>query len=413
MAFTRFQLTLTIVVGICVTFLASTIKSSYQIYFIPLTEHLSVSQGELSVSGALFGLSVGVMSPLVGWICDRYGALPTIFSGAVVTVVVFLLLTFTDSYLLFLPFYGVLAAYALTAMTYVPLGMFIDQVFHQRQKGMAFAAISNGTAIGFILLSPILVWLSGFISWSTICLIIGLIFLVGVVPMILLLNRKLPKPSVNAGQSRNQVTLRQVMNQMKTPVFICLAISFAGCGASMGFIDVHLVPLIQQQFTSITAYQEVAASTLSLLGIAELCGAVIIGWLLRNVSPTTLLTILYLIRGSSLLLIYDTHSSIAYLSFAVLFGLTYMGTVIITSLMCLNCFGKQMKGRLFGFLFTAHQLSVFLTVSAGGILYDVFAHYHYVVLLLVLFCGLSAFAAGLLSRTASPTARIGEEWEEA
>lgn len=399
LTFTRTQLQLMIVAGICITFLASTIKSSYQIYFIPLTEFLSITRGELSVSGALFGLSVGVMSPLVGWVCDRYGALLTILSGALMASAIFLLLTITDNYAAFLVLYGIMSAYALTAMTYIPLGIFIDQIFSQQHKGMAFAAISNGTAIGFILLSPVLVWLSGFVSWSMLCTAIGLIFLGCVVPLIILLHRQMTQSAAfPQQQSFGQVTPRQVLQNMYTPTFICLAVSFAGCGASMGFIDVHLVPLIQQQFTAFSTYQEVTASTLSLLGIAELCGAVIVGWRLRRSSPVSLLIQLYLLRGGSLLLIYDTQSKFTYLLFALVFGLTYMGTVIITSLMCLNYFGAQLKGRLFGLLFTAHQLSVFITVSAGGLLYDVFHHYRYLILLLVLLCGLAAFAATFLSR---------------
>ncbi|ASA57224.1 hypothetical protein BSQ33_14300 [Vibrio gazogenes] len=401
-----------IVAGLCITFLASAIKSSYQIYFLPLTEYLSISRGELSVVGALFGLSVGGMSPLVGWICDRYGALLTILSGALMTSVVFLLLTATQNYAVFLVLYGIMSAYALTAMTYIPLGIFIDQMFSQQHKGMAFAAISNGTAIGFILLSPVLVWLSGFLSWPMLCTGIGLVFLGCVVPVIILLRRQLPQTSSSQQQRFGQVKPRQVLQNIYTPTFICLAVSFAGCGASMGFIDVHLVPLIQQQFATFSTYQEVTASTLSVLGIAELCGAFIVGWRLRRSSPITLLIQLYLLRGGSLLLIYDTQSKFAYLLFAIVFGLTYMGTVIITSLMCLNYFGAQLKGRLFGLLFTAHQISVFVTVSAGGLLYDTFHHYRYLILLLVLLCGISAFAASLLSRDDSEHG-VDDKCEEA
>jgi predicted MFS family arabinose efflux permease len=174
--------------------------------------------------------------------------------------------------------YGIMSAYALTAMTYIPLGIFIDQMFSQQHKGMAFAAISNGTAIGFILLSPVLVWLSGFLSWSMLCTGIGFVFLGCVVPVIILLRRQLPQTSSSQQQRFSQVKPRQVLQNIYTPTFICLAVSFAGSGASMGFIDVHLVPLIQQQFATFSTYQEVTPSTLSVLGIAELCGAFIVGW---------------------------------------------------------------------------------------------------------------------------------------
>ena len=55
---------------------------------------------------------------------------------------------------LFVGVYGFIAAFAMAAMTHVPMGILVDRLFEQTKKGFAYAVVTNGTSIGFILLSP-------------------------------------------------------------------------------------------------------------------------------------------------------------------------------------------------------------------------------------------------------------------
>ncbi|WP_459782922.1 hypothetical protein, partial [Photobacterium sp. R1] len=79
--------------------------------------------------------------------CDRFGPALTILSGGVVASFVYCLMLLSLNFWLFLLLFGVLAAYALTAMTFVPLALLVDRIFDHQHKGMAYAAIKNGTAI--------------------------------------------------------------------------------------------------------------------------------------------------------------------------------------------------------------------------------------------------------------------------
>lgn len=153
-----------VILGLMITLMASSIKGLYQVYFLDLLDIYQLSRTQLSLLGAIFGLFVGIFSPITGYICDRYGALKTILSGIFVAVVLFALIAISQSqYILFLSL-GVLAAYAITAMTFIPFAMLVDTIFKDENKGLAFAILSNGTAIGFIVLSPLWVYFSTFLS---------------------------------------------------------------------------------------------------------------------------------------------------------------------------------------------------------------------------------------------------------
>jgi predicted MFS family arabinose efflux permease len=156
--------------------------------------------------------------------------------------------------------------------------------------------------------------------------------------------------------------------------------------------------MMQERLSGEPTGAVLVASTLSILGAAELIGAFVVGWLLRFSAPAMLLAILYTLRTFSMLILHSASDTWHYLAFATVFGLTYMGTVIITSVMCLRCYGAEIKGKMFGFLFTVHQLMVFLTAWLGGMTYEFTQSYDLVTLSVMGFCMLSVFVGLILNR---------------
>ncbi|WP_339805750.1 MFS transporter [uncultured Marinobacter sp.] len=406
-----------IAVGFGVMFLSSSVKGAYQVYFRDLADLFDMGRGQFALTGALFGLVLGLVSPVVGAICDRYGPYRSMISGAAAAALAFALLALFDSFPMFLLAYGVLAAYALAAMTFVPMGVWIDRVFSQRQKGLAYAAISNGVAIGFMLLSPLWVWFNGWLQWSVLAGWLAVTFLLAVTLPLLWARRRLPvghasPPVSQASNASSQAD--SLSHHIRQPVFMVLAISFAGCGSSMAFIDLHFVPLMQERIDAglvasagITGFcgrdlsetllagdlfSPVAVS-LSVLGAFELAGALAVGYLAGRGRPALLLAALYGLRTLILVSLAVNQSATSFLFFSAIFGLTYMGTVILTSLLCLQCYGAAIKGRMFGLLFTIHQLAVFTTAYLGGLARDPTGSYTATTLGVAAVCLMSVMAA--------------------
>ncbi len=370
MEFTYQKKIIAISIGVLVTFWASSIKGSYQVYFLDLAKIYGLGRGTFSLSSALFGISIGILSPIVGWICDRMGPALTILSGCVVAIATYLAMMLPFDFWAFLVLFGVLAAYALTAMTFVPLALLVDKIFANKSKGIAYAAITNGTAIGFMVLSPLWVWLNEHLIWKELSFIIFAIFAFVILPACLWLCKTFPRKYFVSNVKNNELSSEPWLHHLYKPLFLLLAISFGGCGASMAFIDVHLVPVLQERFSGENNSAMIVASSLSTLGAAELIGAFIIGYILRFSAPTLLLALLYSVRALSLVIVIYAQNLTMCLVFAILFGLSYMGTVIVTSLMCLKSYGEKVKGQIFGCLFTVHQTFVFGTVWLGGLTYD-------------------------------------------
>ncbi|WP_137170104.1 MFS transporter [Marinomonas sp. FW-1] len=385
-----------IVIGVLITFWASSIKGSYQVYFLDLVQLSGVSRGQFALSSSIFGLAIGVFSPFVGWVSDRLGPALTILSGGLTASVAFLLMALPFHFWSFVLLFGVLAAYSLCAMTFVPLAVLVDRIFAHQNKGMAYAAITNGTAIGFMVLSPLWVWLHGFVSWQTLSIAIAAVFILMILPAMIVLCVAFPKQTFASSNDQAAGGDTPWLYLLRQPLFLLLALSFGGCGASMAYIDVHLVPLLQERF--IDGAPVVVATSLSVLGAAELLGAFAVGYLLRFSPAALMLACLYGLRALSLGVLLYADTLVAVLLFAVVFGLSYMGTVIATSLICLQAYGAHVKGKIFGCLFSVHQVFVFAIIWLGGVSYDMTGSYQWITYVVIGLSCVSVWVGLLLWR---------------
>lgn len=381
-----------VILGLIITLMASSIKGLYQVYFIDLLNLYNMTRAELSLLGAIFGLLVGVFSPITGYLCDKFGALKIIISGILVSVVLFGLISISQSQIILFLSLGVLAAYAITAMTFIPFGILVDSVFNEENKGMAFAILSNGTAIGFIVLSPVWVYFSTFLSWQSANIIVFLIFLFIVLPCGYALSKKVKIPTKEVDQS---VKKTKIVKELTSFNFLFLALSFGGCGMAMAFIDVHFLPLIKEstQFILFDSKNSLIATSLSTLGTTEIVGSILVAFIIRYVNLYITLALIYLIRCCLFIFINYSTTDVSILFFSSLFGLTYMGTVIISSLLCFKWYGAQVKGQIFGYLFLFHQIFVFISVWSGGVIFDYSQNYTLYLFLLSLISLISTVAS--------------------
>ncbi|WP_019673663.1 MFS transporter [Psychrobacter lutiphocae] len=396
-----------LVCGLIVTILASAIKSVYQIYFIDLPDIYNLSRSQVSLLGALFGLFVGIFSPITGWLCDKYGASLTIISGIVVAIIGFYGISVVDTLPLLIVCFSILLSYALTAMTFIPFGILIDSVFNENTKNASYTLLANGTAIGFIVLSPLWVYLNGFVGWQSINSILSVVYLIVLIPIGICFYIRFPKklivdstslPSSESAQDlthTNDSQPNKIITLLLNKRYLLLAVSFGGCGMAMAFIDVHLVALIKtidtlQVFNSNDTF---VATSLSLLGITELIGSGLVLIAVKRYNLYVVLGSLYLIRAITFWLMGLFSIDSVYVLLLSLFGLTYMGTVIISSLLCLRWYGAHIKGTMFGMLFFVHQVFVFASVWLGGLNFDVSGSYKWYLYALIVMCLISAMAS--------------------
>jgi predicted MFS family arabinose efflux permease len=120
-----------------------------------------------------------------------------------------------------------------------------------------------------------------------------------------------------------------------------------------------------------------AASLLAVVGIFDVAGTILSGWLTDRIDPRVLLGGYYTFRGLSLLILPslfapDTQPSMWV--FIIFYGLDWIATVPPTVALCRERFGAT-GPIVFGWVFASHQVGAAIAAFGAGAIRDLLGDY--------------------------------------
>ena len=144
-----------------------------------------------------------------------------------------------------------------------------------------------------------------------------------------------------------------------------------------------------------------AASLLSFMGIFDLIGTTVSGWLSDRFDNRWLLFWYYSLRGVSLLCLPFALESGSYtwlMVFAIFYGLDWIATVPPTIGLTRQRFGIQKSAMMYGWIMAAHQVGAGVAAYTGGVFYTVFGSYTWAFILAGGFCALASLFVILIRK---------------
>jgi predicted MFS family arabinose efflux permease len=256
-----------------------------------------------------------------------------------------------------------------------------------RRQGLVTGILSAGAATGSLIFLPLVASLSEAPGgWRAAAIVVSLVAL-ATVPLVLLFFREHPAdlgippyggdtvvPVPPAAANAALLALRGLRQAARTRAFWLLAAGFAICGATTnGLVATHFIPAAHDHgMPSVTA-----AGLLALIGVFDLVGTILSGWLSDRVDPRLLLAVYYGLRGVSLAVLpqlFGETVSGAMLVFVVLYGMDFIATVPPTIALCREHFGLSAP-IVFGWVFAAHQIGAAVAATAAGLVRDGFGDY--------------------------------------
>jgi hypothetical protein len=180
--------------------------------------------------------------------------------------------------------------------------------------------------------------------------------------------------------------------------FWLLSGTFFICGASTnGLIGTHLIPACIDR-----GIPEVgAANLLAVIGVFDLVGTTVSGWLTDRFDSRRLLAWYYALRGLSLIFLPIAFNFNFYgLSiYAVFYGLDWVATVPPTVRLAGNVFGEENAALMFGWIAASHQVGAAAVAWLAGILRTQTGDYSIAFFSSGLLCLLAAFLASFIGST--------------
>ncbi|MFE5408927.1 MFS transporter [Microbacterium sp. NPDC056569] len=395
---------------------AAGFRAAPGVLMLPLEQEFGWSLTEMSVAVTLNLLLFGLTAPFAAALMQRFGiravtatALMLIAAGAALTVLV------TAPWMLLLT-WGLLIGLGTGSMALVFAATVTDTWFAKR-RGLVSGVLTAGSATGQLIFLPIIAVAAEDYGWRIASLIIASGALL-VVPLVLALLRDRPsdlgvgrygepdaavekapaRPARAArGEGAAALALRALRDASKVRAFWALVVGFAICGATTnGLVGTHFIPSAHDHGMP----QTTAAGLLAVVGIFDIAGTVLSGWLTDRVNPRILLAVYYAGRGVSLLFLPGLLSSTVQPSivvFIVVYGLDWVATVPPTIALCREIFGD--RGPLvFGWVFAAHQVGAGIASVLAGIVRDQTGQYTVAWFAAAGLCVVAAVISGAITR---------------
>jgi MFS family permease len=340
-------------------------RQSLGLFVAPIIDSTHVGYAAMSFALAIGQLTWGVAQPVFGAMADRHGAGRVLLIGALMLAGGTLLTPFaTNEFGLDITL-GVLMAGGAGAGSFGVLIGVVSQRVAAEKRSLASGFVNAGGSFGQFVFAPLNQALIGAIGWMGAMWTMTVAALATIPLARPLLKGHAKTAAVAAAHAPAPMTMRQQLSiAMRDKSYWCLHAGFFTCGFHISFLVTHLpgeVNLCQLPAS-------VAASSIAIIGLANVAGSLTAGWAGGVMRMKWLLFAMYLSRAIAVLLyLAAPKTPLTFYTFAVVLGFTWLATVPPTAGLIGKLFGVRYLATLFGLTTFTHQIGGFLGASLGGL----------------------------------------------
>ncbi len=360
---------------------AAAFRSTTGALFEPLESEFGWTRAETSGAVTANLIIYGLVAPFAAVLMERFSVRAVIASAlCLVALGSGLTVVMTDSWQLWV-LWGAFVGVGTGAMALVFGAMVANRWFHRR-RGLVMGVFSAANACGQLIFLPTVVHVAAHEGWRTAALGVAALAIV-IIPLLFWPFADSParvglRPygadetadAPAAATPRRNIAAETILvlrEAMHSRAFWILAFTFFVCGWSTnGLVQTHFIPAAHDHGMPATT----ASGLLALIGIFDVIGTILSGWLTDRVRPALLLVIYYALRGMSLLVV---HALLApaveppLWIFIVFYGLDWVATVPPTVALCREHFGLRRSTVVFGWVFAAHMVGAGIGAFAAGV----------------------------------------------
>ncbi len=394
---------LTTLIAACLVVLISlSVRQVFGLFFIDFNNDLGITNTEFGLAIGIQMLGWGLSGPIFGAIADKYGGHKAISLAFLFYILgIYLLFAGPNTGIYFQISLGVLIGIGCggTAIS-IPMAV-VGKHFPLSNRTIAMSFVTAVGSFGYFL-SPLYTnyslenngWVQTLIYFMFF-LIVGL----GVSYFV-----RSPRSKQLNEPSNDQTAKNALIEAFKTRSYVLLVAGFFVCGFHITLVGTHVPKYVVDRGLD----DWTAAMILSLIGLFNIFGSLLSGYLSTKMSKKIILSVIYLLRGVSIcLFIFTPPSTISSVAFGASFGFLWLSTVPATSGIVAHIFGTKFLGLLYGLVFLSHQIGSFFGAYLGGLFYDLYGSYDYAWYLAI---ALSIFAGLIhLPIIEKPVLRLKEE----
>lgn len=358
---------------------AAGIRATPSIMILPLEHEFGWNRSTISfvisVNIALYGL----IGPFSAAAMQRYGIRPMVLVAMCLLCAGTLLSTWMT-----LPWHMLLAwgliVGAGSGVAANTLAATIVGRWFETRRGLAMGLLTASAATGQMVFLPLMAYMTEHFGWRSVALMVSAVAAL-LIPLVVIFLPERPQdvgmkrygeiepPAQDTATTQNPFSL--AINALKKAAhvrdFWLLFFSFFICGMSTnGYIGSHFIAMCGDYDIDAVG----GAKILAAMGMLDLVGTTLSGWLSDRYQARLLLFWYYGLRGIAL--IFLPHAfGLSYFGlpvFAIFYGLDWIATVPPTVRLANDVFGRAAAPVVFGWVVVGHQLGAASATMLAGLM---------------------------------------------
>jgi MFS family permease len=333
----------------------------------------------LAIQNILWGLG----QPVAGMIADRFGIARVLCAGGAFYAIGLAMMAFSTTPIMLDISAGIFIGFGLASCSFSVVLSAFGKLLPEGWRSLAFGGGAAAGSFGQFLFAPVTVSLIDSVGWQETLLIFSAVLL-----MVWPLSLALTTPRSEGSRSGTQQSIRQALSEaFGNRSYLLLVTGYFTCGFQLAFITVHLPAFLLDRGLS----TEIGGRTVAIIGLFNIVGSLLSGWLGDVMPKRYLLSIIYFGRAIAILaFIMFPVTPVSAVLFGAAMGFLWLSTIPPTNGIIAVIFGTRWFAMLVGFSFFSHQVGGFLGVWLGGMVFERTGSYDLVWWLAILFGLLSA-----------------------
>lgn len=350
--------------------IASGMRQSWGLFQPHMVRDLEITTADFSLALAMQNMVWGMLQPFIGALADRYGARPVAVGGVLMYALGLLVCLYARSATTLILGAGVCLGLAL-ACTASNISLAVtSRAAEAAKRSVTLGTVAALGSLGLVAISPMAQSLIRSGGWE-----LAMMAFLGLIAVML------PAAFMAGGADRiepdaesgpRQTASEAAREALGHSGYMVMAIAFFVCGLQLVFLIVHL-----PNYLEICGVDPgVGASALMLIGLFNVAGCVLFGWLGGRYSKRVLLGGTYILRSLAITVYFTFPPTPAStLVFAAVMGTLWLGIAPLITGLIIHMFGLRFLATISGIAFFSHQLGSFLGAYGGGLIYSSIGSY--------------------------------------
>lgn len=374
-------LTPLLIAGCFILLINFAIRASFGVFQIPVAAEFGWLRSDFSLAIAIQNLAWGFGQPIFGAVAEKIGDRKAIIIGALIYAFGLVASSYAVT-----PgqhqFLAIFVGFGIAGTGFGVILAVVGRASSDKNRSMSLGIATAAGSAGQVFGAPTAQWLLGLMPWSSVFVVFAALILVSLMALPFMRS-----PQV-ASKAELEQSLSQVLGQaFRDPTFALIFLGFFSCGYQLAFITAHFPALVTEMCGAIdpsgnlaalgvTSTSVLGAVAIALIGLTNIGGTLLAGYLGNRYTKKYLLAGIYTLRTIiAALFIMFPITPTTVLLFSTGMGALWLATVPLTSGLVAHIYGLRYMGTLYGIVFFSHQLGSFLGVWLGGRLYDIYGDY--------------------------------------